>query len=199
MSILKRIRTILASNIHDKINHTKNSEKEINQFIRDMERDVRETKAESEATNTALTRARRELNECLAEMSKMERYAKKALEANDEDKARRFLEEKVKLRAKKEKLEKDNEILAIRAEQMRLVQDKLAEDLNVLINRRNSLVGKLRMAESKERAMDIGPSQSNVRLTAFDQLEEKANLALAEAEAKEELRKGLDFDIDSLT
>lgn len=199
MSTFKRIRAILASNIEEKFRKEEDPEVEVNRFIREIEQDLRELNVESDAALTAMNRTRRQLEECRSEMKKMERYAIKSLEADDEDKARRFLIEKANLKVKLQDLEKQYELASLKAEQMKLAQEKLKYDVMELRNKRDTLVGRLQVAESKKKAMEIGPSQSNVRLTKFDQLEEKANRALVEAEALEELRYGLDSDIEAVS
>ncbi|WP_053075036.1 PspA/IM30 family protein [Ornithinibacillus californiensis] len=198
MSILKRVRTILASNIHAKVTALKNPETEISMFIREMERDLREFTAESEAALAGKHRIIRELETCQAEVNKMERYAVKALEMVNEDKARSFLIKKADLKIKVNQLEKQLELASIKAEQMKLVQEKLESDVRELRNRRDELVGRLTVAESKRNVFEKGPSQSNVRLTTFDRLEEQANRALAEAEALEELKRGIDVEIENI-
>ncbi|WP_141249061.1 PspA/IM30 family protein [Paucisalibacillus globulus] len=79
---------------------------------------------------------------------------------------------------------------------MKLAQEKLFQDLSDLSIQRDVIVGKWRAAKSKQQVNNVGISQSNVRLSRFEQLEEKANRALLEAEALEQLRKGLDVDMD---
>lgn len=198
MSILKRARDILASNIYAKMDQVTDPEKEINQFMREIERDLREIKAETEAALVSRDRAKRSLEDCISEMEKMERYAVKALEVDDEEKARRFLTKKQTLSKDRQKLEKQFEISSIKVEQITLVQDKLEQDVEKLSTRRSELVSRLQVAESKKKAYEAGSTQSNVRLNAFDSLQEKAIRALDEAEALEQLRSGIDYDIEML-
>lgn len=198
LSIIKRLRDIIASNYYAKLEQSKDPEKEVNLFIREMERDLREIKAETDAATANMERIRRNLYEIQSEMDKMDRFARKSLESGDELRARRFLEEKVILKPKKVKLEKQYELTSIQLDQLRLAQDKLAQDVAELSDERDRLVNRLAIAKSKQKTNQVGKSQSNVCLTAFDELEEKANRALAEAEALEELRKGVDSDIDTL-
>jgi phage shock protein A len=198
MGILTRVRTILASNIHAKIGEAKNPEQMVDQSLREMERDLREAKAEYNAIEANGRRMKRDLDECVSEIEKLNRYAVKALEAGDEGRARRFLEDKLTLKSKSQELTIQYKIATINLEQMKLVQAKLTEDFNELSRQRDILIGRLAEAKSKRRMYENGPTQSSVRLTAFDQLEEKANRALAEAEALEELKKGLDFDMERI-
>ncbi|WP_176481962.1 PspA/IM30 family protein [Paucisalibacillus globulus] len=106
MSILTRVRTILASNINAKVENAKDPEEEMNQYIREMERDLREVKGETEAAIVLMNRAKRSLNDCLSEIDKMERYATRALENGDEVQARQFLEKKLSLKPQKQEYEK---------------------------------------------------------------------------------------------
>ncbi|GIO28093.1 PspA/IM30 family protein [Ornithinibacillus bavariensis] len=199
MGILKRVRTILASNIHARISDAEDPEHIVNQSLREIERDLREAKAEYDAIEANCKRVKRELDQCISEMEKMERYAVKALESGDEGKARNFLEEKLNFKSRSQELKAQYEVAAVHVEQMKLVQEKLRQDFTELSERRDILVGRLTEAKSKQRMNELGPSQSNVRLTAFDQLEEKAERALAEAEAIEQLKRGLDDDIERIS
>lgn len=200
MSIIRRARDILVSNIHTKIDQASDPEKEVNQFLRELERDLREIKAETEAAVVNSERTKRKLNECVSEIKKMERYAVKALEDNQEEKARKYLTKKQTLNKEVQALEKQYDISTIKVEQIRLAQDKLGQDVEELRMRRDELVNRLQVAKSRKKVFEIGnrQSQSNVRLTTFDQLQEKADRALAEAEAMEQLKRGIDYEIERL-
>lgn len=196
MSIVKRIRMILISNIQDKLENIKDPETEINRWIREMEKDLREFKAKADAAMAQMNRIKKEMNDCDSQMNKLERYAKRALEDENEDRARRFLEDKATLIPKYEEYKQKYELASIQVEQLKLAEEKLTQDVKVLSNRRDALLGKLAVAKSKMKNIEMGTSQLNVRLSRFEELEEEAMRLLFEAEAMEELRNGSDDDMD---
>src|SRR5690606_28207473 len=117
----------------------------------EMEKDLRDFKATTEAMITNMNRTKRELNDGKSEMNKLERYAKRALEMNDGDKARRFLEDKANLEPKYKEMERKYELASIQVEQMKLAQDKLSQDVAELY----AIQGKLRVAKSKMLATEM--------------------------------------------
>lgn|SRR5690554_3324753 len=105
MSILTRFKDIMASNINVLLDKAENPEKMIDQILRNLNKDLGSVKAETASIMAEEQRAKRELEECIADMNKMEKYAIKALEANNEDDARKFLERKAALATKESELQ----------------------------------------------------------------------------------------------
>ena len=100
MSILRRFKDIMASNINALLDKAEDPEKMIDQYLRNLQRDLGQVKAETASIMAEEQRAKRELNECKADVEKMQNYAVKALEAGNEDDARKFLERKATLSEK---------------------------------------------------------------------------------------------------
>ena len=92
--ILERFKTIMASNINAVLDKMEDPEKMIDQYLRDMEKDLGSVKAETVAVMAQESAAKRKVSECEDEIKKMESYAKKALQAGNEADARMFLEKK---------------------------------------------------------------------------------------------------------
>ena len=97
MSILTRFKDIMASNINALLDKAEDPEKLIDQYLRNMNKDLGKVKSETAAVMAEEQRSKRAVNECQEEIEKMERYAVKALEAGNEGDARKFLERKVSL------------------------------------------------------------------------------------------------------
>ena len=106
MSILARFKDIMSSNIHALLDKAEDPEKMIDQYLRNLDKDLRKVKSETATVMAEEQRAKREWEACRADMEKMERYAIKALEAGNEDDARKFLERKAVLKEKYGELEK---------------------------------------------------------------------------------------------
>lgn len=104
MGILTRFREIMSSNINALLDKAEDPEKMVDQCLRNLNSDLGKVKAETASIMAEEQRAKRELDECISETNKMEKYAIKALEANNEEDARKFLEKKSQLTNKEVEL-----------------------------------------------------------------------------------------------
>ncbi|MDN7246378.1 PspA/IM30 family protein [Planococcus shenhongbingii] len=200
MEILKRFRDIMASNIHAMLDQAEDPEKMIDQYLRDLNSDLGKVKSETAAIMAAEKRERRELAELQKEIDDMQRYAVKALEAQNEDDARKFLQRKAELTEKEKTMQTSVELAATNTAQMRQMHDKLESDIGELESRRAELKGKASVAKTQKRMNDLNSSVSSTgeRISAFDKMEEKINQQLDEAMAMSELNKSSGTDIKDL-
>lgn len=201
MTILTRFKDIMSSNINALLDKAENPEKMIDQILRNLNKDLGNVKAETASIMAQEQRTKRELDECIEEVNKMERYAIKALEANNEDDARKFLEKKTELTAKQAELQESYDLSQNNAIRMREMHDKLVADIGELESRRTMIKGKMAVAKTQDRINQIGSSvnSANKSISAFERMEEKANRALDEANAMAELNRGTKDDIKDLT
>lgn len=201
MSILRRFKDIMASNINALLDKAEDPEKMIDQYLRNLQRDLGQVKAETASIMAEEQRAKREFNECKAEVEKMQNYAVKALETGNEDDARKFLERKATLSEKETQLQTSLDLAEANSVQMRQMHDKLVSDINELNSRRTMLKGKAAVAKTQKRMNEISSTVTgaNESLSDFDRLEDKINKSLDEANAMRELNRGADDDINDLT
>lgn len=201
MTILTRFKDIMASNINALLDKAEDPEKMIDQILRNLNRDLGSVKAETASIMAEEQRAKRVLEECIDEINKMERYAMKALEADNEEDARRFLERKSTLTTKQSELQEGYDLSQSNAMRMREMHDKLVADIGELESRKAMIKGKMAVAKTQERINKIGSSvtSANRSISAFERMEEKANKALDEANAMAELNKVPKDDIKDLT
>ncbi|MDN7242804.1 PspA/IM30 family protein [Planococcus sp. N028] len=200
MEILKRFRDIMASNMNAMLDQAEDPEKMIDQYLRDLNSDLGKVKAETAAIMAAEKRERRELEELQKEIDDMQRYAVKALEANNEDDARKFLQRKAELTDKEKDRKTAVELAATNTQQMRQMHEKLQEDIGELESRRSELKGKASVAKAQQKMNDLQSSvnSSGERISAFDRMEQKINQELDEAMAMQELNKSSATDIKDL-
>ena len=200
MSILARFKDIMASNVNALLDKAENPEKMIDQYLRNLNRDLGKVKSETASVMAEEQRAKRELDECRENMEKMEKYAIKALEAGNENDARKFLERKTMLRRQEADLQKAYDAASNNAKQMRQMHDKLVSDIRELDARKDLLKAKWSVAKTRERMNKIGYSSTNSSntMTAFGRMEDKINRALDEANAMAELNAGPKDDIEDL-
>lgn len=198
-NILKRFGDIMSANINALLDKAEDPEKMIDKYIRDVEEDMRNVKAETAAVMAAETKAKRELTECENEIAKMQKYAEKALLAGNEGDARRFLEKKATLTDKQEGLKQAYELAAANASKMKEMHDKLDEDLKGLKEKRDSIKAKAAVAKTQEKLNKMGSNVSGAgeAMAAFDRMEAKVDRMLDEANAMSELNSQTD-SIDDL-
>lgn len=189
MSILTRFKDIMSSNINALLDKAEDPEKMIDQCLRNLNTDLGKVKSETAAIMAEEQRAKRVLDECNEEIAKMQSYAVKALEANNEADARKFLEQKASLSAKLTGLTSAHDLASANAAHMREMHDKLVNDINELESRKDMIKGKLAVAKTQERInkMESSVTSANDSISSFKKYEEMADKALDKANAMAEL------------
>ncbi|NEU31745.1 PspA/IM30 family protein [bacterium LRH843] len=201
MGILSRFKDIMASNVNALLDKAENPEKMIDQYMRNLTSDLGKVKAETASVMAEEKRSKRALDECRSEIEKMQNYAIKALEAGNDNDARKFLERKASVTSKESELEQAYTLASTNALRMKEMHNKLVSDIGELEAKRAMLKGKMAVAKTQERLNKIGSSitGANQSMSAFGRMEEKVNRALDEATAMAELNKGPQDDIKDLT
>lgn len=201
MGILTRFKDIMASNINALLDKAEDPEKMIDQYLRNLESDLGNVKAETASVMAEEARSKRELDECAVEIEKFQKYAEKALVSGNEADARQFLEKKQQMESKQATLKQGYDLAAANATKMRQMHDKLVKDIGELNSRRDAIKAKVKVAKTQAKLNEIGSSTMDAtsNLAAFDRMEEKADRMLDEANAMAELNKSSEeADIDTL-
>lgn len=189
MGIIKRFGDIMAANINALLDKAEDPEKMIDQCIRDLNEDLGKVKSETAAVMADEQRTKRELDECNAEIAKMQSYAEKALTAGNENDARTFLAKKQQYVEKQAALQQAYDMASANAMKMRQMHDKLVKDIGELNARRDAIKAKVQVAKTQEKMnkmmSSVGDTTSS--LAAFDRMEAKANKMLDQANAMAEL------------
>ncbi|WP_121642023.1 PspA/IM30 family protein [Bacillus vallismortis] len=201
MSIIGRFKDIMSANINALLDKAENPEKMADQYLRNMNSDLSKVKAETAAVMAEEQRTKRECHECQSDMEKMESYAMKALQAENEGDARTFLERKTSLESRLSELQTANQMAAANAAQMRKMHDKLVSDIGELEARKKMIKAKWAVAKTQERMNKLGASASSTSqsMSAFGRMEDKVNQALDQANAMAELNSAPQDDIADLT
>jgi phage shock protein A len=202
MGILTRFRDIMSSNINALLDKAEDPEKMIDQCLRNLNSDLGKVKSETAAIMAEEQRAKRVLDECNQEIGEMQKFAVKALEANNEADARKFLEKKGSLASKQPGLQEAYVLANTNATHMREMHDKLVGDISELESRKDMIKGKLAVAKTQERINKMGSSvaSANDSIASFEKYEDMADRALDKANAMAELnRSSNDQSIEDLT
>ena len=168
MGIISRFKDIMAANINALLDKAEDPEKMIDQYLRNLESDLAKVKQETASVMAEEAKAKRQLDECTAEVAKMQSYAEKAVLAGNDEDAKRFLMKKKELVVK-----------------MRQMHQKLVGDISQLNSRRDAIKAKIAVAKTQQTINKIGASVDGAaeNLSAFDKMEAKANKMLDEANA----------------
>ena len=187
--IIKRFSDIMSANLNALLDKAEDPEKMIDQYLRNLESDLGKVKAETASVMAEETKCKRELDECNADIEKMQRYAEKAIVAGNDNDARQFLEKKQQLVSKQAALQQAYDLAHGNAVKMKEMHDKLVSDMGELQSRRDAIRAKVAVAKTQERLNKVGSSVAGVsnNLSSFDRMEEKANRMLDEANAMSEL------------
>ncbi|MBP3421133.1 MAG: PspA/IM30 family protein [Lachnospiraceae bacterium] len=200
MGIISRFRDIMAANFNALLDKCEDPEKMIDQYLRDLQDDLGKVKSETAGVIADEKAAKRKLDACDEEIAKMDKYARKAVAAGNDDEARQFLARKSELAQDRVTLEQTYNICVENSAKMRDMSKKLEADIQELKGKQASLKAKLAVAETKKKMSSVGSSgkDAGARLAAFDRMEEKVNRMMDEADAMEELNEQPGDSLDAL-
>ena len=187
--ILSRFKDIMSSNINALLDKVEDPMKMIDQYLRNLESDLGKVKAETAAVMAEETKSKRELDECIDSINKMQTYAEKALLSGNEADARTFLSKKGELNNKLISLQQTYDIAKENSTKMREMHDKLIKDISQLNTRRDELKAKMAVVNTQEKLNKIGSSVNGAigNMSKFDEMEAKINKKLDTANAMAEL------------
>lgn len=189
MAILSRFGDIIKANVNAMLDKMEDPGKMIDQYMRDLMEDLAEVKKETAGVMAEEARTKRLVDENQAQVDKYASYAKKALEAGNEDDARVFISKKQQLEAAGAALVTAYAAAHENAVKMRQMHDKLTSDIETLAARRESIKAKVAVAKTQEKLNEVTSSvgKSAGAMDAFSRMEDKANRMLDEATAMSEL------------
>ena len=187
--ILSRFKDIISSNINALLDKVEDPMKMIDQYLRNLESDLGKVKAETAAVMAEETKSKRELDECIDSINKMQTYAEKALLSGNEADARTFLSKKGELNNKLISLQQTYDMAKENSTKMREMHDKLIKDISQLNTRRDELKAKMAVANTQEKLNKVGSSVNGAigNMSKFDEMEAKINKKLDTANAMAEL------------
>lgn len=200
MSILKRFSDIMSSNINALLDKAEDPIKMVDQLMRNLNEDLNKVKAETASVMAEEARAKRELDECQRDVNKLLEYAKRAVDAGNDDDARAFLTKKASLTEKLNELNTKHEATHNNSVKMKEMYNKLTSQIEELNERRSTIKAKVATAKIQERVNKMGSSINNSKssVDSFSRMEEKANRMLDEANAMAELNSKPSDGVDDL-
>ena len=198
MGILQRFKDIMSANINALLDKCEDPEKMIDQTLRNLTEDLAEVKKETASVMADEKRCQRVYDEKLAEVSKWQSLAEKALVSGNEDDARKFLTEKQMADAALQSSQTALEAAKANTYKMRQMYEKLDKDIRELNSRRDAIKAKIAVAKTQQKINTmVSGVNTQSSISAFERMEAKANQMLDTADAMTELNTSSD-GVDAL-
>ncbi|PAQ14599.1 phage shock protein A [Bacillaceae bacterium SAOS 7] len=198
----KRVKTYVGSELNAALDKAEDPVKMLDQFMREMEADIREaeTAVAKQIANEKMLKKKFEDASQMAE--KRQQQAIEALEAGNEDLARRALEDKKVHEGQAESMRATYEQASSDAKVLREKLDEMKQEYQEMKVKKDTLKARAESAKTRtkmNRTMSsIGSDESR---RGFERMEEKVLQYEAEAETSEDLRsssRSLDDELKAL-
>ena len=172
MGILDRFTSIVKANINELLDKAEDPEKMVDQYLREMTESLAEVREATAGVMAEEKRCKKLVDENMAEMTKYEELARKALAAGNEADARVFLAKKQELAGRAEGLTVAYESAKANADKMRQMHDKLVADIEELNARKATIKAKAAVAktQSKVNEMTSAGDRAEGARSAFDRM-----------------------------
>ena len=201
MGILERFGTIMKANINAMIDKLEDPAKMINQYLVDLKESLAEVKRETAGVLAIAKRCAREYDENEKGIHKYQELAKKAVGAGNDGDARVFIKKYKELEGERPGLETNRDTAAENASRMRAMHDKLVEDIKTLEYRKAHIRSTVAIAKTTQKLNKIGSPTDGASVIGgkFNDMEEKANRMLDEAQAHSELNAPVESAAERLS
>jgi phage shock protein A len=189
---LARIRDILTSNINELLDRAEEPERMIRQMVRDMEEAVNKATASVGTAVANQKRLERQHADKQKQAEEWQRKAERAVEAGDDELARRCLERKTLLARAADELKPTLEESRQTAEQLREQLRELKTKLEEARTREGTLVARHRAAQARKQLAQSMSGLGKDAFSSFERFEQRVAEGEAEAAAHAELAGELD-------
>lgn len=185
----KRVKTVVSSELNHMIDQAEDPVKMLDQYLREMEKDIRDVEQATAKIMAEEKLQNKKLEETAALVKKREEQAIQALKANDENLARRTLEDKQRVA---EELEQRTALHRETAQGSLELQEKLKEmkaEYREMETRKESLKARASTAKARTKMNStLSSIGSEGAKKGFERMEQKVLQYEAEAETSEDLR-----------
>lgn len=189
MSIFKRMKNIVSSNVNAALDSMEDPSKMIDQTLRDLHKDlenVRKQTAEMMAQERMLGS---EVENMEGTAKKLTAYAEKAVKAGNDDDARKFLKQKNDVLSQLASKKQLHTQMVSDVKKLRDMQQSLSNKISEMDRKKSAIKLKDEHAKAQERMNKITSSVDSSSLSKFDEYEKKIDAKLYSAQAMEELNK----------
>ncbi|GGE52104.1 phage shock protein A [Pullulanibacillus camelliae] len=200
--MFKRVKTIMSSELNALLDKAEDPVKMLDQFMRDMAEDIREAEAAVAKQMANEKMLHKKLNDANKLVEKRQSQAVKALEAGNEDLARRALEDKKLHESQAQTLEASWQRAKADAEELKVKLQEMKNEYQEMDLKREGLKARAETAKTKTKInRSLSSLGSDTSKQGFERMEEKVLRYEAEAETSEDLRssnRSLDDEFEAL-
>jgi phage shock protein A len=187
-----RMTDILRSNLNDVLDRAEDPEKLIRQMVREMEEAVNKATASVGTAVANQKRLERQYDERQTQAADWQRKAERAVEAGEDELARRALERKSVLERAVTELEPAVEESRRTAQQLREQLRELKSKLEEARTRQGTLMARHRAAEARKKLAQSIHGLGDDAFSSFERFEQRVEESEAEAEAHAEVATDMD-------
>ena len=191
MGLFKRLRDLTMSNINAMLDKAEDPVKMLDQYLRDMEEDLQDAEVAVSKQIAISIKLKQQYEENEALVEKREKQAMQALEAGNEDLARRALVDKKAVAEKAADFKAQWTAADAAATDLRLKLDQMREQVTEMKNKRETLKARAEAAKAQKQIKQAmsGFGTDNAA-KGFARMEEKVMQLEAEAEASKQVLGG---------
>jgi phage shock protein A len=197
-----RVKTVVSSELNSMLDKAEDPVKMLDQYMRDMSEDIREVEASVAKQIANEKMLKRKANDALALVNKRQKQAEQAIEAGNDDLARRALEDKKDYDLTATALNESWERAKSDADMLRTKLDEMKKEYQEMQLKKDSLKARAESAKTRTKMNRTMSSIGNdASKQGFERMEEKVMQFEAEAETSEDLSQAsrtLDDEFEDL-
>lgn len=197
-----RVKTVVSSELNSMLDKAEDPVKMLDQYMRDMGEDIREVEASVAKQIANEKMLKRKANDALALVDKRQKQAEQAIEAGNDDLARRALEDKKDHDVTATALNESWERAKSDADMLRTKLDEMKKEYQEMNLKKDTLKARAESAKTRTKMNRTMSSIGNdASKQGFERMEEKVMRFEAEAETSEDLSQAsrtLDDEFEDL-
>lgn len=187
MSIFGRIGSIFKSNVNSALDSMEDPSKMIDQTLRDLNKDLQDVTTQTAKIMAEKRTLEGEVHEMEASIEKLIDYAQKAVDAGNDEDAKRFLSQKNKIVTQLNSKKSLLETVSKDVDRLRTVQSDLRIKVQELESRKDGIKLKTTHAKAQEKINKLTSNIAGTDISKFDDYERKIDKQLHTAQAMHEL------------
>lgn len=189
MSILKRIKNIFSANMNAALDTMEDPEKMMNQYIRNLEKDLGKVKDSTADAMVATEKCHRQVESCKKVIVEITGYEKAAIEAENEEDAKAFAAARQNEELRLAEYESAASAADENVAKLRAMHDELAESLREYLQKEAVLKTKVDVVNVRKKVSAVRGLTLNAddSIAGFKRMEEHIDDMLLKAKALDEL------------